>query len=83
MMAPTNVPRCPCGEDHSSSPAWSAVLHFVSRQGETVPVEVTGGGEVWQVPRIWIAFHGVPARDLPELGTLHGWKRSGAASGGG
>ena len=44
----------------------------MARCGERVPVHVVGQG-AWEVPRVWIALHGLPATEIAALadeGTL-------------
>lgn len=62
---------CPCGQDHSGSPAFPAVQGLVDHLGESVAVRTAGGA--WQVPRVWIAFHGVREEELPKLAAKYGW----------
>jgi hypothetical protein len=72
---------CPCGQDHTSSPAWKAVQGFAERLGVNVGIQVSG--KTWQVPRVWIAFHGLVAADLPRLAAEHGWAGPGTPAAGG
>jgi hypothetical protein len=38
-------------------------------------VRVTLSGQQYTVPRLYIAFHGLAARKLPELAARFGWRR--------
>lgn len=35
--------------------------------------ELAVPARTWRVPRVWIAMHGLKARELPELAERHGW----------
>lgn len=69
------VRPCPCGEDHSSSPSWLDFLKMLGLApvGDTVPITAPGLGRTWDVPRVWIAFHGLKIVELPELAARYGW----------
>jgi hypothetical protein len=63
---------CPCGDDHAASRSWGLVASLIKEKGEHVPVHVEGVGG-WLVPRVYIAFHGLFAREIPALAKRYGW----------
>jgi hypothetical protein len=66
--------QCPCGEDHSADPRWQLVLRLVAEKGETIAVGVEGQGS-WEVPRAWIAIHGLKAVELGAIADRYGWRK--------
>jgi predicted cobalt transporter CbtA len=85
MLPPTMPPAialppmlpCPCGEDHTASTIWKLVTFIVEAKGEHVTVHVEGIGS-WHVPRVYLAFHGLVATELPALADRYGWAREDA-----
>ena len=63
--------RCPCGDDHTGSFHWPVVKHLIEDHGETIPV--TLAGRTYEVPRVWIAMHGLKASELAKLAERYGW----------
>lgn len=67
--------RCPCGEEHDwRSKEWEFVRNVVEAKGATV--KVTVAGEAWDVPRVYIAMHGLKAQALPVLAEKYGWRKA-------
>jgi hypothetical protein len=69
--------RCCCGEDHSGSKHWPLVLEFVAKYGETILLTTPEGA--WQVPRAFIAAHGIRGSDVPALAKKYGWESTAVA----
>lgn len=68
-----NLP-CPCGEVHELPAAVRTGYESVTAGlASSVPVKVPGTG-CWLVPRIYIAVHGLKARELPELAERYGFE---------
>jgi hypothetical protein len=68
----TTPPPCPCGDIHEFSAATRAAYENITRGlPETVLISVSG--RAWLVPRIFLAAHGLPAADLPELAGRYGF----------
>jgi len=69
------LPPCPCGEDHLFLVGPGAVYlqGLILVRGPTVCISTAEGS--WQVPRIYIAAHGMSAVELPALAALYGWRR--------
>jgi len=67
---------CSCGEPlHYTDPTiQSQVQEMVDRLGATTRVTTPGGS--WQVPRHYIALHGLIAAAIPELAESCGWERA-------
>jgi hypothetical protein len=64
--------ECPCGEAHELSERTRvAYANVTAGLPATVLVKVPEG--CWQVPRIYIAAHGLNAADLPELAEQYGF----------
>jgi hypothetical protein len=68
----TSPPECPCGQVHELSAAVRASYENVTA-GLPPAVPVTVGRRTWQVPRIYIAVHGLKAGELPELAERYGF----------
>lgn len=70
------IEGCPCGQPHSfkSPKAQKALQRFITELGPTVAI--TMNGDTWDVPRIWIAAHGLTGDELPKLATKYGWKKT-------
>ena len=70
------ITTCPCGEPHAmSDSAWTAFCAVTTGKPETVNVQT--GGRAWQVPRVYIAVHGLKAAELPALAERYGWPETG------
>lgn len=79
MTAPSPY-TCPCGEVHElSAQTRVAYGNITAGLPSTVPVSVNG--RAWQVPRIFIAAHGLKAAELPELAQRYGWEEGRAVLG--
>jgi hypothetical protein len=65
--------ECPCGEAHPLSEQTRVAYDNVTA-GLPATVLVASGGRSWQVPRIYIAAHGLRAADLPELAERYGFE---------
>ncbi len=74
-MTEAELPLCPCGMVHRARDprVHQYLLDFVVRLGPTVTVTTPTGS--WLVPRVWIAFHGLRAWELPALAVRYGWSR--------
>ena len=59
---------CHCGERHRFSKSELEQVYIECTRGLEPDVTVIVEGRTWKVPRIFIAFHGLYARDLPYLG---------------
>lgn len=71
------VTGCCCGQDHQMAADVAAAYGAVTNgKPETVTIEVPGSGS-WLVPRVYIACHGLAARDLAVLAARYGWERGG------
>lgn len=70
--------QCSCGEDHAGDLRLVVVADLVAQHGETIVVTLMDGRGSWLVPRIWIAFHGLKADEVPELAKWYGWSQCGA-----
>jgi hypothetical protein len=62
---------CPCGQDHRGSAHWSTVQEMIDRLGATIRVVI--GENVYEVPRIYIAVHGIIGHEVPGLAKQYGW----------
>ena len=72
----TELPRCSCGQVHQLADPlahWVA-CYWIDQLGERVTVTTPAGS--WEVPRVWIAVHGLAAEDLPLLAAVYGWART-------
>lgn len=65
--------QCPCGEPlHYRTPGMQTVVEDLIRAvGPTVPVTV--GNRTWEVPRHYIALHGLRADNLAALADHYGF----------
>jgi len=63
---------CPCGQAHELS-AETRVAYGNVTAGLPPAVLVAAGGRAWQVPRIYIAAHGLKPADLPALAERYGF----------
>jgi len=65
---------CACGEPlHYSSPEMEATIQkLVDELGECI--DITIGDCVYEVPRHYIALHGVIAGDVPAVAEQYGFK---------
>ena len=59
--------NCPCGDEHPNLAKAVADMH----PDPLVDVKTPEG--TWRVPRLWIAAHGLAARDLPKLAEQNGF----------
>ena len=79
--------KCPCGADHFDASERECLnveagklvgtlglARLIDEKGETVIVSTPDG--TWDVPRIWIGFHGLKADELPELAARYGWPKA-------
>jgi hypothetical protein len=62
--------RCPCGRSHRLS---AEVGELIRTAGPLALVTTPDGS--WQVPRVWIAVHGLKPHELPALARAHKWKQ--------
>jgi hypothetical protein len=67
-----NSLECPCGEVHELS-AETRVAYENVTAGLPLTVMVAVNGRAWQVPRIYLAAHGVKAAELPALAERYGF----------
>ena len=66
---------CPCGGEHEMSPAvLDAYRRVTAGKPATVPLSTARG--TWLVPRIYIAFHGIKADEVPEIAARYGFERT-------
>lgn len=63
--------KCPCQEGtHTidlTTPVYKTLYHIIKQKGELVNCSVIGTPTTFKVPRIFIAMHGLKAKDLPNL----------------
>jgi hypothetical protein len=71
--------KCSCGESHAHDQRWLTVVELVEVYGETIVVATPKGR--WNVPRAYIAMHGLKEQDLPMLADKYGWTTSTASRG--
>lgn len=66
-MPLNDIEICACGRPlhYTDRTARLYVEEQISRNGKTVPITVEG--RTWNVPRHFIALHGLVAAELPEL----------------
>ena len=71
----TSPQLCPCGKPlHYSDPSAQALVEsMVATLGATVRVTVEDS--TYQVPRHYIALHGLKASELPALAQQYGFKK--------
>ncbi len=69
--------KCPCGDPHTGDWRWELVERITERYGATLQARLLLDGPAWEVPRAWIAFHGLNARELPELAARYHWPEVG------
>jgi hypothetical protein len=64
---------CACGQPlHYSDPAIQAYVELMIEElGPTVPISTPAG--TWDVPRHYLALHGIDTAELPRLARLHRW----------
>lgn len=69
------IERCACGKPlHYSTPEFQrTVERVVALLGPVVRVTVVGG-PTYEVPRHYIALHGLKAGELPIIAAMFGWK---------
>ena len=74
MAEPT---MCACGRRlHYSNPNVQAgMCRVIEELGEFIPIQIAGTAATFEVPRHYIALHGIKAREIPELARRYGWKR--------
>ena len=66
---------CPCGVDHPfESPNTMVLAKLIELKGEVIVVHTPDGS--WEVPRLYIGFHGLRADDVPALAAKYGWARA-------
>lgn len=64
--------ECPCGEAHElSAKTRVAYANVTAGLPRTVAVQTSKG--CWQVPRIYIAAHGLNPAELPALAERYGF----------
>jgi hypothetical protein len=75
--ADPNATGCSCGEGlhYQSDESRRIMMMLVEALGSTVPVRVLGEGDRFDVPRHYIALHGLRASELPELAERYGWTK--------
>jgi len=65
--------KCICSlKEHTvdlnlTTPVWKYVVETIETIGETIQICIPSG-KCYSVPRIYVAFHGLKAKDLPTLG---------------
>lgn len=69
----SGILECPCGKAHELS-AGTRVAYDNVTAGLPLTVLVAVNGRAWQVPRIYLAAHGVKADELPELAERYGFE---------
>lgn len=68
------ITNCCCGVVHRmKQQAWEKFRHETKGKLPTVPVGT--GLDCWRVPRIFIACHGISAKELPALARQYDWDR--------
>lgn len=65
--------QCPCGQGCELSAGARRGYEEVTR-GLPETVAIVAGGRSWLVPRLYIAVHGLPGADLPELAARYGFQ---------
>ena len=67
--------ECPCGCGRRiQNPLVREIVERWERDlGPMITVRCSGGA--WRVPRVYIALHGLKARELPALAQQYGFKR--------
>lgn len=71
---------CPCGIVHELTPHTRTAYEDITA-GLPYAVLVSVNDRAWQVPRIFIAAHGLKAAELPELAQRYGWEEGRAVLG--
>ncbi len=66
--------RCCCGDEHAGDGRWAIVDEIVAQFGETIVVATPAGS--WNVPRSFIALHGLKGEDVGALADKYGWQRA-------
>lgn len=72
----TKTYACPCpAQQHAidlTVSEWRFLSQMIEQQGEMIPIKVMDNDNKrfreWIVPRIYIAKHGIKAKELPTLG---------------
>lgn len=65
---------CPCGVPHELTPDMAATYGNVTAGLPSTVTVATPDGR-FAVPRIFIAYHGLKAADLPALAVRYGFER--------
>ena len=73
----TTPPVCPCGDVHELSAATRVAYDNITA-GLPETVVISTGGRAWQVPRIYLAAHGLKADELPGLAERYGFAEGSA-----
>lgn len=70
----TQPELCACGEPlhYRSADAKAVMEKIIAEVGDVILVS-TGKGN-WEVPRHFIALHGIAAKDMPALAIRYGFK---------
>lgn len=70
----TDNERCPCGRPlhYSNQQCEDDVRAMIKEWGRFV--KVSAGGKTWEVPRHYIALHGLKAAELPYLAERYQFK---------
>lgn len=69
----TDKEPCPCGLPlHYSDPELKRLVEgLIEDWGKTVAITTPAG--TWEVPRHYVALHGIVAKDLPKLAEKYGF----------
>lgn len=74
MVRRVTISGCPCGEDHSFGPDEKWLRKAGNDRGDTLTIESVLGA-IYQIPRVWVAAHGLDYDALPELAERYGWEK--------
>jgi hypothetical protein len=66
------VTICPCPQEHHA-PLPVEAIRLLQRTPDMVTVST--GDESFRIPRAYIAYHGVKAREIPALAMKYGWEK--------
>lgn len=68
---------CACGKPlhYADASNWAKVERLVALLGEFVCVRLSDGTG-YEVPRHYIALHGIKAQELPELAERYQWNKT-------
>jgi hypothetical protein len=66
--------KCDCGDVHEFRSEVRAELEMIIlTMGPTI--EIALGQHCWEVPRVYIAAHGIRGFQLPRLARAYGWQQ--------